>query len=133
MAYVAEPDFKCLFICFLIFLMSKEVPEQKAFQSLFAASDHAFAQWFLPGDQLSQGERGLEHFPEALSYFLKDSIIFIGDSYTFTGKSCIIYRLKEGMKAKPGDHSMTSLSLNKELISSFPINIDPLIATKRVL
>jgi hypothetical protein len=28
---------------------------------------------------------------------------------------------------------MTSLSLNKELISSFPINIDPLIATKRVL
>ena len=31
MAYVAEPDFKCLFIYFLIFLMSKEVPEQKAF------------------------------------------------------------------------------------------------------
>jgi hypothetical protein len=40
------------------------------FDLFFAASGYAFAQWYLPGDQADQGERGLEYFPEALGYFL---------------------------------------------------------------
>ena len=35
----------------------------------FHASDSAFAQWHLRGDQVNYGERGLEYFPEPLAEF----------------------------------------------------------------